>query len=368
MEILPRSLRRPRGEPAAAAVGLGWSDRMSIAGGRGGGALGRGDPQGGRELPGVGRARAASGRALAGPDQGGRGAGQRRPRAARRGARRAHRRRPPTPWRPASTTTSSRSTSSRPGSGTSSNMNANEVIANLAGDGAHAERPRQHGPELQRRVPVGRARRRRCRRSPSACSPRSTTSATRSQAKAEEFEGHRQDRPHPPDGRRAGHAGPGVRRLRRPDPPGPRPGRRRDAPASARSRSAAPPPGTGLNTHPEFAAAGARAPGGRHRPADLRPRRPVRGAGRPRRPGRGLRRPQGRRRLAHQDRQRHRDPGQRPARRPRRDLPARAAEGLVDHAGQGQPGDPRGRAAGRRPGDRQRHGDHDRRACRATSS
>jgi hypothetical protein len=32
----------------------------------------------------------------------------------------------------------------------------------------------------------------------------------------------------------------------------------------------------------------------------------------------------------------------RPARRPRRDPPARPAAGLVDHAGQGQPGDPRG--------------------------
>ena len=45
----------------------------------------------------------------------------------------------------------------------------------------------------------------------------------------------------------------------------------------------------------------------------------------------------------------------------RRDLPARAAEGLLDHARQGQPGDARGRAPGRRAGDRQRHRDHDRR-------
>ncbi len=42
-------------------------------------------------------------------------------------------------------------------------------------------------------------------------------------------------------------------------------------------------------------------------------------------------------------------------------LPARAAKGLLDHARQGQPGDPRGRAAGLRAGDRQRHGDHRRR-------
>ncbi len=45
----------------------------------------------------------------------------------------------------------------------------------------------------------------------------------------------------------------------------------------------------------------------------------------------------------------------------RRAAPARAPEGLLDHARQGQPGDPRGRAAGLRAGDRQRHGDHHRR-------
>ena len=38
--------------------------------------------------------------------------------------------------------------------------------------------------------------------------------------------------------------------------------------------------------------------------------------------------------------QRPRADGLGPARRPRRDPPARAAEGLVDHARQGQPGDP----------------------------
>ena len=43
------------------------------------------------------------------------------------------------------------------GSGTSSNMNANEVIATLAGDGVHPQRPREHGPVVQRRLPLGRA-------------------------------------------------------------------------------------------------------------------------------------------------------------------------------------------------------------------
>ena len=53
--------------------------------------------------------------------------------------------------------------------------------------------------------------------------------------------------------------------------------------------------------------------------------------------------------------------GSGPARRPRRAAPAGAAEGLLDHARQGQPGDPGGRDPGRRPGDRQRRGDHRRR-------
>ena len=59
--------------------------------------------------------------------------------------------------------------------------------------------------------------------------------------------------------------------------------------------------------------------------------------------------------------QRPRAHGLGPARRHRRDLPARAAEGLVDHARQGQPGHPRGRPPGRRAGHRQRHRDHRRR-------
>ena len=67
------------------------------------------------------------------------------------------------------------------------------------------------------------------------------------------------------------------------------------------------------------------------------------------------------RRLAHEDRERPSPDGLRPARRARRDLPARAPEGQLDHAGQGQPGHSGGRDAGRRAGDRQRHGHHGRR-------
>ncbi len=120
--------------------------------------------------------------------------------------------------------------------------------------------------------------------------------------------------------------------------------------------------GTGLNTHPRFAEkvrARLKKESGLKQIAAAA--RPVRGAGQPRRARRALGRAEGRRRVAHQDRRRPRADGLRSARRHRRDLPARAAEGLLDHARQGQPGDPRGRAAGLRPGDRQRHRHHRRR-------
>ena len=172
---------------------------------------------------------------------------------------------------------------------------------------------------------------------------------------------HRQGRPHAPDGRRAGHARPGVRRLR-----GAGPARARARVAtrcrrSRRSRSAAPRPAPGLNTHPEFAAKV------RERlSADI---------------GLDVRAPED-----PFEAQGNRDAlvelsgalkviavsltkiandlalmGSGPRAGHRRAVPARAAEGLLDHAGQGQPGDPRGRAAGLRAGDRQRHRDHRRR-------
>ena len=130
------------------------------------------------------------------------------------------------------------------GSGTSSNMNANEVIANLAGEGAH---PNDHVNMGQSSNDVF----------PSAVHlaalddrdqpPAAGARAARGLAGGEgrRVRGHRQVRPHAPDGRRAGHARPGVRRLRRADPP-----RRARACAtrcrrSPRSRSAAPPPAPG---------------------------------------------------------------------------------------------------------------------------
>ena len=253
------------------------------------------------------------------------------------------------------------------GSGTSSNMNANEVIANLAGEGAH---PNDHVNMGQSSNDVF----------PSAVHLAALDQATNTLLPAlEQLEASlqrqgrgvrrpRQVRPHAPDGRGAGHARPGVRRLRRADPPRRASASRNALPQVAQIPLGGTATGTGLNTHPEFA--------GKVREklaADTgleihAARGPVRGAGQPRRARRAVRRAEGDRRLADQDRQRPRADGLRPARRHRRDLPARAAEGLVDHARQGQPGDARGRAPGLRAGDRQRHRDHRSAACRASSS
>ena len=126
--------------------------------------------------------------------------------------------------------------------------------------------------------------------------------------------------------------------------------------------------GTGLNTHPEFAARVRDYLCGGDRAHDLRAGRPLRGAGRSRRARRGVRRPQGRRGLVHEDRERPAAHGLGAARRTVRDLPSGAPEGELDHAGQGQPGHSRGRDPGGGAGDRERHGDHDRWAWAATSS
>ena len=242
------------------------------------------------------------------------------------------------------------------GSGTSSNMNANEVIANLAGDGAH---PNDHVNMGQSSNDVF----------PSAVHLAALGEVTRDllpamgglEAALEEKAGavrrRGQGRPHPPDGRGAGHARPGVRRLRgagaarhpagrvgagpgRPDPPG----RHRD-----RDRPQHP---------PRVRRQGAGEAGRRDRPGDLRAARHLRGAGQPRRAGRAVGDAQGLRGLPQQDRQRPGADGLGPAHRTGRAAPPRAAEGLVDHARQGQPGDPGGGDPGRRPGDRQRRRDH----------
>ena len=247
------------------------------------------------------------------------------------------------------------------GSGTSTNTNANEVIASLAGDGVH---PNDHVNMGQSSNDVF----------PSAVHLAALDVAQNQLLPAlkqlersfaqegQQLPERRQGRAHPPDGRRPRDARPGVRWLRRPDRPSPR-----SASPSALVHVGQIPlggtaTGTGLNTHPRFAEkVRARLQQGVGPEADRRPAGPVRGAGQPRRAGRALRRAEGAGGVADQDRKRPRVDGLRPPRRHRRDAPARAPEGLLDHARQGQPGDPRGRPAGLRPGDRQRHRDHRRR-------
>ena len=81
------------------------------------------------------------------------------------------------------------------GSGTSTNMNANEVIANLAGDGAHPNDHVNMRPVVKRRVPLGSPPRRAGRgharpaararaRSSRLCRPRPTSSRTSSRPDA----------------------------------------------------------------------------------------------------------------------------------------------------------------------------------------
>ena len=252
------------------------------------------------------------------------------------------------------------------GSGTSSNMNANEVMASLAGDDVHVERRRQHGPVLERRLPVRRPPRR-ARRADER--PPAGAAAARRLARGEGggVRRRRQVGPHPLDGRCPGHARPGVRRLRGAGAPGDR-ARRVDA------RAGRPDPARRHRCRHRAEHApgvrGARAGQAlrRDRPHDPAARRPLRGPGGAGRARRGVRGAEDRRRLADEDRQRPPLHGLRPARRARGDLPPGAPEGQLDHARQGQPGDPRGRHPGRGAGDRERRRRSRSAACRATSS
>ena len=223
------------------------------------------------------------------------------------------------------------------------------------------ERPREHGPVVQRRLPVARC-----------TSPRSTRRRTtllpalKQLERSFDAQGEASSRTSSSPAARTSWT-PCRSRSARSSPATPR--RSASARSASRPRSSTSrqiplggtATGTGLNTHPKFAEKVRKQLTKETKLKIDAPRRPVRGAGQPRRARRAVRRAEGRRRLADEDRERPRADGLGPARRHRRDLPARAAEGLVDHARQGQPGHPRGRAAGRRAGDRQRHRDHDRR-------
>ena len=199
------------------------------------------------------------------------------------------------------------------GSGTSSNMNANEVIATLAGEGAH---PNDHVNMGQSSNDVF----------PSAVHLAALDEATNRllpalerlerafAAKAEAFADivkagrtHLMDAVPVTLGQEfAGYAA--QIRL----------GRARVANALPHVAQI-PLGGTATGTGPQHPSRvrgqGARAPHRRHRPRGARAGGPVRGAGQPRRAGRAVRRAQGRRGVADQDRQRPGADGLRPARR-----------------------------------------------------
>ena len=198
------------------------------------------------------------------------------------------------------------------GSGTSSNMNANEVIANLAGDGAHANDHVNMGQSSNDVFPSA-VHAAALQEIAEGLLPALDQLGDALAAKADEFADMvKAGRTHLMDAVPV-TLGQEFARLRRPGPPGPRPGRRR------RRRLGQMPlggtaAGTGLNTHPEFAARVRERLAARHRPADPPPADPFEAQGARDAPGGGVRRAQGGRRLPHQDRQRHRLDGQRPAR------------------------------------------------------
>ena len=184
------------------------------------------------------------------------------------------------------------------GSGTSTNMNMNEVIANLAAE--RLGRPVHPNDEVNASqssndvfpsaIHLAAVRETHGR----AAARRSTTSRRRCAAKADEPRRGGEGRPHPPDGRHAGHARPGARRLRRPGR------RRRPTACGPRCPRVGQLPlggtavGTGLNAPAGFGAAVAAQARRRHGPAAVGGARPLRRPGRARRAGRPVRRPAGR--------------------------------------------------------------------------
>ena len=219
-------------------------------------------------------------------------------------------------------------------------MNANEVIANLAGDERRIPTTTSIGPVLQRRVPVGRPPRG-ARRGHARPAARARRARARPRRQGRRVRRRRQGRPHAPEGRVPVTLGQEF--------PATRPGAARRSSASER-RSAAggadPARRHGRRHRPQHP------PGVRRRRASPARRRPPASdlpsrATRSRRRATAtrwssFRRARRRRRVALR-----RSPttcaGWAPARAPgSARSAARAPAGLVDHAGQGQPGDPRG--------------------------
>ena len=246
------------------------------------------------------------------------------------------------------------------GSGTSSNMNTNEVLATLATPPPRPrgapERPRQRVAVVQRRVPHRRCTSPRPPASSATWSPRSRTSRSPWRRSRVEWAPRGQVGPHAPHGRHARDPRAGVRWVRGGGPlrhraPGVGAPPRRRGPARRHGR------GHGHQHARGLPAARHRAAPRGHRPAADRGARPLRGAERPRRARRAVGCAAHDRGQPHEDLQRPALDGVGPEHRARRDRHPGPAARVVDHAGQGQPGDPRGRPHGRRARDRQRrHG------------
>ena len=244
------------------------------------------------------------------------------------------------------------------GSGTSSNMNTNEVLATLAGErlGAQGapERRRQRPAVEQRPVPVRHPHR---GDEGDDQRPEARTRPPRVRARGEgrRVRPGRQGRPHPPHGRHPGHPRPGVRRLRGAGALRSRASRRR---APARRGAAARRHGGRLR-HQRTAGLrrrGHRAHRVRDRAAAHRGAQPLRGQRRTGRARRAVRPAAHDRRRPQQDRERPALDGLGAAHRAVRDLHPRSAAGQFDHARQGQSGAVRGGHAGRRAGRGQRRG------------
>ncbi len=111
------------------------------------------------------------------------------------------------------------------------------------------QRPREHVAVVERHLPDRDAHRRR-RRGGAPPDPVGHGPARRAGGEGRGVRRHRQDRPHPPAGRGAADARPGVQRLRRPARRRPRTHPARAARACTSSRSAAPPSAPGSTRTP----------------------------------------------------------------------------------------------------------------------
>ena len=344
-------------------------------------ALRRADPAGRRELPGQRAAPPPPLDPRAGADQEGGRPGEQDQRHARRASWPTRSCRPRKRSPTDSTTAQFVVDIFQTGSGTSTNMNTNEVIANRAIEilggvvgskkPGPPQRPRQHGAVVERRDPDGDPRRRRRGDRTRPRARRWRRCRARWPRKATRVRPRREDRPHPPAGRGAGPPRPGVLRLRRRceqrRPPRAAPPCRRLSELALGGTAV----GTGINTHAGVRAAGDRAASAR-RPAS-----------------RSRQAPNHFEALAARDAaveasgalQDHRRPSASPrspttsagsASGPRCgigeiSLPEPPA-GQLDHAGQGEPGDPRDAADGLRAGRRQRRDRSPAAARPATSS